>query len=183
MKEIELTQGYFTQVDDSDFDNLNQYKWHVLKVGKSIYAVRNIYINQKVGSMYMHREIMGNPKGILIDHWEGNGLNNQRYNLRESTRQQNAFNTHDIDGQIPYKGVYPHFRPTKDGGRFAIVAKIRKNGKSIWLGTFKTEKEAARAYDRKAIELFGEFACTNFHLSDYAGIVDVRIRDSFPSPI
>lgn len=183
MREIELTQGYKTQVDDSDYDHLNQYNWHVLKVGKSIYAVRNTYINQKVGSIYMHREIMGNPKGVLIDHWKGNGLNNQRYNLRESTKQQNAFNTHDVDGQIPYKGVYPHKRIGKTGKvTFPIVAKIKKDGISFWLGTFRTPKEAAIAYDNKAVELFGEFASLNFP-EKHCGIRNDRIRNNFPSPI
>ena len=183
MKEINLTQGYVTQVDDQDYDHLNQFKWHVLKVGKSLYAVRNTYVDHKIGSVYMHREILGNPEGVLVDHRKGNGLNNQRENLRQSTRQQNAFNTHDVDGQIPYKGVYPHRRKLKSGKEsFPIVAKIKKDGKSYWLGTFKTPELAAEAYDKKAIELFGEFASLNFP-EKHVGIRNDRVRDNFPSPI
>lgn len=183
MKKINLTQGYVTLVDDQDFNRLNQYKWHVLKVGKSIYAVRNTYIDRKRGSIYMHREIMGNPKGVLVDHWKGNGLNNQRSNLRESTKQQNAFNTHDVDGNLPYKGAMRIKRVGRNGRiTHPIIAKIKKDGKSIWIGTFKTPELAAEAYDKKAIELFGEFASLNFP-EKHVGIRNDRIRDGFPNPL
>lgn len=163
MKEIKLTRGFVAFVDDDDFERLNQYKWHVLKIGKSIYAVRNTYINRKVGSSYLHREVLNVGKGVLIDHKDGNGLNCQKYNLRLCTRQQNAFNTKDVDGNIPYKGVM-RIRRKRNGGEFSypIIAKIMKDNKTYWLGTFKTAEEAAVSYDKKALELFGEFASLNF---------------------
>ncbi|MFA6573715.1 MAG: AP2/ERF family transcription factor [Patescibacteria group bacterium] len=184
MMEIELTRGFKTQVDDEDYDILNKSKWFAQLIGKSVYAARNGKDeNGKRKYIYMHREILGDPEGVLIDHREGVGLNNQRSNLRTSSRQQNAFNTHDVDGKINYKGVYPHRRKLKSGKEsFPIVAKIKKDGKSYWLGTFKTPELAAEAYDIKAIELFGEFASLNFP-EKHIGIRNDRIRNNFPSPI
>jgi len=183
MKTINLTQGKVAFVDDSDYDYLNQFSWHAQLIGKSWYATRSTYINRKNGSVYMHREVMSHPKGALIDHIDGDGLNCQRNNLRLSTRQQNAFNTKDVDGQIGYKGVYPHRRIGRTGKEtFPIVAKIKINGRSIWIGTFKTAEDAAMAYDKKAIELFGEFASLNFP-KKHSGTVNTRIRDKFPTPI
>lgn len=184
MKEIELTRGFKAMVDDEDFEFLSKLRWHAQKIGKNWYATRSTYIDKKNGSVYMHRQVVNAAPGILVDHKDGNGLNCQKHNLRQCNRQQNAFNTKDVDGNLPYKGAMRIKRVSRNGKvTYPIVAKIKKDGKSIWIGTYKTPEEAAAAYDNKALELFGEFASLNFPDKKHCGIINNRIRDSFPSPI
>ena len=93
MKEIKLTQGQVALVDDEDFERLNQYKWCIAFNGSNWYAARTVSIgngNQK--KVLMHREIMNAPKGVQVDHKNGDGLFNCKENLRFCTNQQNQFN-------------------------------------------------------------------------------------------
>jgi hypothetical protein len=154
MKEIQLTQGQFALVDDIDYKHFNQWKWHAQKKGSTYYAVRT------EGSVFkkrfiMHREIVNAPKGMDVDHHNGNGLDNRRANLRICTRAQNLSNRYNknVSG---YKGVVwqEHARKYK--------AQITRNSKVAHLGYFDNPIEAAQAYDRAAKEYFGEFAKTNF---------------------
>ncbi len=149
---IGLTQGKFALVDAADYDALSQYKWHLVAPGK-------LYAGRKEGgkTIYMHRQIMQPPPGMLVDHINGNGLDDRRANMRICTNQQNMRNVRKRPGgDSIYKGVY------YDKRRRTWYARIGHNGKNHHLGTFATEIEAARAYDRAARELFGEFACLNF---------------------
>lgn len=140
-------------VDDEDFEDLNQYKWHAAKFGNNFYAMRNIRIDGKRTSIKMHREIMGRKN---IDHIDHDGLNNQRSNLRVCTHQENHMNRRaNINATSAYKGV--SFK--KQTGRW--IAKIHINDKQINIGSFADEVDAARAYNKKAIELFCEFANLN----------------------
>jgi hypothetical protein len=153
MKLIELTQDKFTQVDDSDFDYLNQWNWFAKKDGKKFYAARNHYENKKCKIILMHCVLM-NDKGI--DHIDGDGLNNQKFNLRKANGSQNRANTPKIAGcSSVYKGVYWK----KTNNKWA--SRIRFNNKEIYLGLFNNEVDAALAYNNKARELFGEFAQIN----------------------
>lgn len=145
-----------TLVDDEDFVWLNIYKWYLSKNG---YAVRDQYIGGKRYTLYMHKEITQRRMYINeeIDHEDRNKLNNQKENLRIATRTQNHANREKYKrNSSGYKGVSWHNRNSK------WVANIRINRKSIYIGSFEDIEEAARAYDQKAKELFGEFACTNF---------------------
>lgn len=157
MKEIPLTQNKVALVDDEDFESLSAYIWHAHKAPKSptYYAARN----DGSGFFYMHREIMNAAPGVKVDHKNGNGLDNQKSNLRFCTHHQNMMNraAHSTANKTSrFKGVY---RIKSRPGWFAA---IKFNRKTVNLGYFKTEEDAARSYDAKARELFGEFARPNF---------------------
>lgn len=119
-------------------------------------------INGKSVEIKMHRQIMNvlfNNK-IIIDHKDRNGLNNQRENLRRCSRSQNNINsTKRKKSTSIYKGV-----SYEASGRSLKkwVAQVYFNKKQYWIGRFNTESEAAKAYDKKAFELHGEFAVMNF---------------------
>jgi len=99
---------------------------------------------------------MNAPEGVFIDHRDNDGLNNCKWNLRVCSRKQNNRNRKTRSRKTSdFKGV-----DLRAGGRWR--AKIRVDGKSIHIGLFATQEEAARAYDVSARKHFGEFACCNF---------------------
>lgn len=149
---IPLTQGRFAIVDADDYDWLNQYKWHICKKGKNLYAVASI----KGREMLMHRLIMNPPPGLVVDHIDINSLNNKRENLRICTQGQNNYNRKGQSKTSKYKGVYRE----KNFNKWRVT--IGYNSKTINLGSFDNEIDAAKAYDKKAKELFGKFAYLNF---------------------
>lgn len=154
MKEIKLSQGKTALVDDADFDWLNQWKWFAAKSKKTFYARRAKDKNQLV---HMHREILGisSETDLMPDHIDRNGLNNQRFNLRIATITQNNSNqTIRVNKSSKYRGV-----SIRDDGRWK--AEIRSNKKLFHLGYFNDERDAAIAYNKKAIELRGDFANLN----------------------
>jgi hypothetical protein len=153
VKQIPLTQGKVTLVDDEDYDALAQYKWHALRSHKTFYAKR--WISQKKGKceyIYMHQQITG-KKGS--DHHDGDGLNNQKYNLRDATHIQNSQNQGKHTGASKYKGVSRQ-------GPYGWQVMIRVDGKPKYLGFRKVEEDAAKLYDEYALKHFGEFARLNF---------------------
>ncbi len=157
MKEIKLTKGYVALVDDADYEWLNQWKWFSATRRGMVYANRNDKRNAgKQRTIAMHRLILG-ITGVddLGDHIDGNGLNNQRANLRKCTRQENTLNRRKIKyGISMYKGV----RVNKKGKIHAVITFDKKR---IFLGNFKTEPEAAKAYNNAAKIYHGEFAQLN----------------------
>lgn len=156
MKEIRLTQGKVALVDDEDFEYLNSFKWWARKCKgqQTFYAVRHQYPKSIV---FMHNQILGiQPGNIFCDHIDLNGLNNQKYNLRIATKSQNNANKRSSVGSFSkFRGVSFHKRDK------VWQANAGKDGKQIYIGVFKTETEAALAYNIKAIELHGEFAKLN----------------------
>jgi hypothetical protein len=139
MKEIKLTQNKVALVDDQDFELLSKNKW-CAGTGtrkKTYYAIA--WINKK--NTYMHHQIMGLPlKGFEIDHKDGNGLNNQRENLRIVTPRQNLQNIKNKKKTSQYPGVH------WDKVMKHWQARIRINGPQKYLGVFKNELDAFNAY-------------------------------------
>jgi len=152
-RKIKLTKGKFAIVDPDEFHKLRKYKWSAVKQANTFYAVR--YLRKK--EIRMHRQITNAPPHLVCDHIDHNGLCNTRKNLRLCTRAQNALNQKHRKGcSSKYKGVYWHKRDKK------FYARIYYKGRSYHLGLFDSEKDAAKEYDKKAMELFGRFACLNF---------------------
>ncbi|MBN2271732.1 MAG: HNH endonuclease [Sedimentisphaerales bacterium] len=151
---IPLTQGKFAVVDAEDYDRLCGRKWHAAKNGGQFYAQRY----EKRRNIAMHREILDIPPGMVCDHKNHNTLDNRKGNLRICTPAQNQYNQLPRDGGTSrYKGVRWH----KDNCKWQ--AAIGYNSRLIHIGYYEYEADAAIAYDDMAIELFGEFACLNFH--------------------
>lgn len=156
-KQIQLSQGKVALVDDEDFDRLAPHKWYVRKDkhGK-YYALRSAWGLMRK-TVYMHREIIGAPRGMIVDHVNGNALDNQRSNLRLCTNSENMCNRgKQTDNTSGYKGV------TWNSHRRRWQAQIKLNGKMVQSGRFDTPEDAARAYDEAARKHHGEFAKTNF---------------------
>ena len=126
------------------------------------YLCNDLYSNGDVSKKKIHRLvadafILNLTDLPCVDHKDRNSLNNHLSNLRWCTRKENQQNrSKNNNGTSMYKGVSFHKRSNK------WLAQIRHNGQRIHLGYFNDESEAARAYDRKASELFREFAVLNF---------------------
>lgn len=158
MKEIYLTRGLVTLVDDEDYTNLNYHKWYALSADGNRFYVAHDF-NRKC--TLMHRLIMKASNEIEVDHIDLDSLNNQKYNLRVCSSQQNKANmksyaSYGLQHTSQYKGV------SWDKARGKWQVGIHFNDRRIAIGRFDDEMEAAQAYDQKAIELFGEFAYVNF---------------------
>lgn len=153
MKEITLTKGLTAKVDDEDYDHLRQWLWQASENGSLFYARRSIHVKHKPSiKVYMHRLIMNcTDRKLRVDHIDQNTLNNQKSNLRICTHVQNLVNQKKRGGASKYLGVSWH----KRGKSWAAQAA------GHYLGLFKIETEAAKAYNEKMKELFGAFATMN----------------------
>ena len=149
MKEIVLSGGEITFVDDWDFEKLNRHNWYCHKG----YAVRK---GANRSYIAMHRVVLGTPSDRDTDHINRNRLDNRRENLRACTESENQHNTekpkHNTSG---YKGVYWR----KDQNKW--IAKIKFQKKEIHIGCFGDFVSAVIAYNRVALRLHGEFAYLN----------------------
>ncbi len=135
---------------------LDIHAWYVQKSRNTHYAFTSIVFDGKQHSVSMHRVLTGMSR-LEVDHINGNGLDNRRANLRLASRGQNAQNAKiHRPTQSPYRGVIFNKAAKK------WCASINVNGKRKHLGSFKTEIEAAVAYDKASLEFHGEFGRRNF---------------------
>lgn len=156
MRSITLPGGSFAIVDDQDYNELSRYKWRLSRGPDRKYATAHVYGGNS--DVYMHRFIMRAPRGTIIDHINGNPLDNRRSNLRFcTTSQNNANRPKKVSSQTGFKGVC--FRPKY---RKPYIAQITHHKTLHYLGCYETPEEAAKQYDAAAREAFGEFAYTNF---------------------
>lgn len=153
--EIPLTQGHVALVDVDDYGSVITRSWSVRDNGDRLYAqhAARTAAHRKT-TRQMHRVLTG---WALVDHVNGNGLDNRRENLRPATPSQNNANTRVRPGTASgFKGVTWH----ASSGKW--LARAHLDGRVYRLGFFVDSVEAARAYDAKARELFGQFARLNF---------------------
>lgn len=170
MTTVNLTRGYVAIVDDEDAERVLIHKWyaHIQKGKKTVYARASIREAGVLKRVLLHRFIMNlaDPK-ILVDHENRDGLLNTKKNLRIATNQQNCASR----GML--KSNKTGMRGVSLSPNGVFVSHIRFNKRLIHIGTFKTIESAARSYNEKAKEFFGEFAALN-NVGD--GPNDKRIR-------
>jgi len=157
-KEIQLTQNMIAVVDAKDYELLNQYRWFPQKGVNTYYAIRNSKKSEgfvKRKTISMHRQLLNFPNSHT-DHINGDGLDNRRKNIRTCTMSQNQQNRSKRLGFSIYKGVRWH----KHSKRW--TSRINVSGKSVFLGSYKCEIKAAKAYDKAAAKYYKEFANLNF---------------------
>lgn len=180
MKSIVLTRGRKAYVDANVYENLNAYRWHWVDGGKANgYAMRWLAKgdplrseNQSPGR-YLHHDVLGVSGSVHVDHRNENGLDCRKENLRIADRSKNGANRSKFTGRFTskYKGVVDRSKHFARSHMRAVkvraidrpwLARIRVKGQLINLGLHATERDAAVAYDRAAVQHFGEFAKTNF---------------------
>lgn len=164
-------------IDPADYHRLSQYPWWVYKKRKFVRIIRLSPENASYRIIALHRQILKSelnaepstqspnslspepstlPPNLVVDHINRNGLDNRRANLRLVTIAQNNMNRRPWSRSSKFKGVSFH----KNQNRF--IARITVNGKRLHLGSFINESAAAKAYDKAALEHFGQFAYLNF---------------------
>lgn len=157
---IRMAQPKYAKVDPGDYERLRKYEWFAFKGKNYFYARRRVPVGKakKQTLVYMHREVIQVPGGMVTDHINHDGMDNREANLRAATRAQNLCNRKKFanSSSSKYKGVSWVKRVRK------WQACITLKNKKIFLGYFRDEIEAARAYDRAARKYHAEFACLNF---------------------
>jgi len=166
-QKVQLSKGMFSLVDEDDIGELSVVSWYAFRGHGPCYAVRHTSRlddpDYKQHTIWMHRAIweMHNgpiPKGLFIDHINGDSLDNRLENLRLCTIAQNGYNRRENKaGQSSrFKGVYFY----RQYGKWR--AQIQPAGRLFCIGYFDTEEEAAREYDKVAKRIWGERAHLNF---------------------
>lgn len=158
VREIPLSRGLVAFIDDEDFATVSQFKWYADRCGWTDYARRGTRIDGKKSSVLMHRQILVAVPGEIVDHIDGNGLNNTRGNLRKASASENGRNL-------------PRGRRNNTSGFLGVtwnkkdrtwVAQIKFDGKVHRFSPFATSEDAALFRDQQAIKHHGNFATLNF---------------------
>ncbi|MGB7582666.1 MAG: AP2 domain-containing protein [Sedimentisphaerales bacterium] len=158
---IPLTKGLRAIVSPEDYDRLAACNWCASKCRHTIYAQRTARTTsgpKRQHNVRMHREVLGITDDRFVDHQNHNGLDNRRSNLRITTPAQNGWNRNKTASSCSsrFKGVCWSRKMVK------WHAQIKENGRQTTIGYFDDEESAARAYDAKAKELYGQYAALNF---------------------
>lgn len=153
MKVIELSQRKQALVDDEDFDRVSQLNWTYHRRFNTEYAIANVWVGNRRTTVELQRFILHTPKGLKVDHGDGDGLNCQKYNLRPATMAQNQRNAvRGIKNKNGFKGVCKH-------GNW-WEAQINTDFGRVKLGCVDLE-EAVNVYNALCLEFHGEFATPN----------------------
>jgi hypothetical protein len=166
---LKISKGHEVLIDDEDYEYLSQFSWSANTKNKDIvYAIRSKRIGKrsedKKEMIYMHRELVGATKGEYVDHINRNTLDNRKCNLRKCENRQNSRNS---IGRISlrkysiYKGVKKNTNASSSWS-----ARITVDGKAIYLGSYKTENEAAKAYNEACLKYHLDFANLNKIIGD-----------------
>lgn len=158
MQFIQLTQGKKAMVDDDSYEDLCANKWRVMNSRGKLYAGRLNYCSDTGHRkpIIMHRVIVNAPSGFVVDHINGDTLDNRKNNLRICTHKENCRNsTKHIKATSKYKGVCK----MQDCNRWR--ATIGVNGKTLHIGLYASEEDAAIAYNNAAIKYFGDYSLLN----------------------
>jgi hypothetical protein len=162
VKEVPLGKGKVALVDDEDYERVVAWRWQANLRKGQWRARRTAQRGERKYSVFMHRFILGAPPGTLVDHRNGDTLDNRRGNLRLATHSQNAANHHKRPAGCASRFWGVSFVKDPRAWRSPWRACVWQHGKRRFFGQYRTEEEAARAYDVAALEAFGEFACLNF---------------------
>jgi len=153
-KAIPLRNGVSTSLDDEDYDRAQAFRWHKTANG---YVAGTVIEQGARKRVYLHRWLLDAQPGQLVDHLDGNPLNNRRANLRLATRSQNQANRRrNRTSRSRYKGVTWH------QGQQRWMARLQVNGRRITIGYYADPLQAAYEYDAFARTYFGEYARLNF---------------------
>lgn len=154
--QIKLTKGKYTIVDADTYEWASKLKWYASNWKTGFYATRRKGKN----NTSLHREIMQAPKGLMVDHINGDTLDNRKCNLRLCSNKENQRNQKlQLRSTSGYKGVHWHKCNDK------WIVNIKVDGKLIHLGYFTDVIEGAKAYDKAALFYFGSFANINFPIT------------------
>lgn len=147
--EITLSDGQICLVDEDDLERVSKHSWCTSHNGNG-----NFYAQTRINTktVYMHRFILSAPKGTMLDHRNGNSLDNRKENLRFCTKSENSLNSkHRVRRYSAYRGV------TFDRNRGKWTAQLRVNGVKVLSKRFATELEAAQAYKDAVAQHCSEF--------------------------